>query len=171
MVPLPLAPLAVPGRVVPLPVDGVGALLWEPISVPGVCWEAEDSPTGPVVAVPWEPEPDGEGAETEVCWEPPGTVPVEFSPVGTVDPRVPVDPEPEVRDGELPVELPPGAVLFPDIDVPFHPHISKQQSEAKGSTFRKGHLPDGRGVCPPVTPPEVEPSLGGGEGGGGSGSP
>ena len=94
--------------------------------VPGVCWEAEDSSAASVVAVFWEPEPDGEDAETEVwsavVWsEPPGTLPVEFKPVGTAELGVPVDPEPEVKEGEIPVELPPGIVLFPDMVVSFTP--------------------------------------------------
>ena len=46
---------------------------------------------------------------------------MEFKPVGTAELGVPVDPKSEVIDGENPVELPPGIVLFPDIVVPFTP--------------------------------------------------
>lgn len=66
----------------------------------------------------WEPDPEDEGVEGEVCSDPSGTLAVEFRLVGTAEPRVPVDTEPDVDDGEDPGILPPVTVLFPEIDVP-----------------------------------------------------
>lgn len=57
--------------------------------------------------------------------------------MGMVEAGEPVDTEPDVKDGGDLVELPPGAVLFPETAGPFT-HRSEKSTAAKGNPAAEG---------------------------------